>query len=337
MLGPFPDTHGLPNLHVNRFAKGQTGKWRLITDLSFPHGLSVNDGIEPEYCSMSYVMVDEVATLVSELGEGALLAKVDIQSAYRLIPVHPQNRPLLTMRWEGHLYIDPMLPFGLRSAPKVFNAVADALDWHLNQMGIPLLRHYLDDFIIIAPPHSTECQQSLDILDKVCESLGVPLAEHKRDGPTTCLTFLGIEIDSVMGQLCLPADKLSRLQAVVQGRGDRKACSRKELESLIGLLNHTCKVVRSGRSFLRRMVDLLHATHRPTHTNTPIRLNTGFRSDLAWWQAFLTRWNGMAISQRQKWPPMHWGLGAVGRGITRLGFKSSGWSRRYPWILHRRS
>ena len=58
---------------------------------------------------MSYVTVDEVATLVSELGKGALLAKVDIQSAYRLIPVHPQDRPLLTMRWEGQLYIDPML------------------------------------------------------------------------------------------------------------------------------------------------------------------------------------------------------------------------------------
>ena len=96
---------------------------------------------------MSYTMVDEVAALVSEMGKGALLAKVDIQAAYHLIPV---DRPLLAMRWEGQIYIDPMLPFGLRPAPKVFNAVADALNWHLNQMGIPLIRHYLDDFIIIA-------------------------------------------------------------------------------------------------------------------------------------------------------------------------------------------
>ena len=129
---------------------------------------------------------DEVASLVSELGKGALLAKVDIHAAYRLIPVHPQDRLLLAMRWEGQIYIDPMLPFGLRSAPKVFNAVADALNWHLHQMGIPLVCHYLDDFIIIAPSHSTQCQQSLAILDKVCESLGVSLAEHKRDSPTTC-------------------------------------------------------------------------------------------------------------------------------------------------------
>ena len=90
---------------------------------------------------------DEVASLVSELGKGALLAKVDIHAAYRLIPVHPQDRLLLAMRWEGQIYIDPMLPFGLRSAPKVFNAVADALNWHLHQMGIPLVCNYLDDFL----------------------------------------------------------------------------------------------------------------------------------------------------------------------------------------------
>ena len=47
-----------------------------------------------------------------------------------------------------------MLPFGLRSAPKIFNAVADALNWCLQRAGICFLQHYLDDFIIVAPPNS---------------------------------------------------------------------------------------------------------------------------------------------------------------------------------------
>ena len=131
MLGPFPDdARGMPPLHVNRFGvipKGHnTGKWRLITDLSFPPGFSVNDGIDPSLCSMVYTTVDEVVVLASRLGRGALLAKIDIESAYRLIPVHPQDRHLQATRWEGRVYVDPMLPFGLRSAPKIFNAVADA-------------------------------------------------------------------------------------------------------------------------------------------------------------------------------------------------------------------
>ena len=108
--------------------------------------------------------VDDIAAVLAQLGKGALLAKVDIESAYRLIPVHPHDRPLQAVRWDGNIYIDPMLPFGLRSAAKIFNAVADALHWYLHQSGIPLVCHYLDDFVIIGPPHSPQCAHSLLIL-----------------------------------------------------------------------------------------------------------------------------------------------------------------------------
>ncbi len=239
MLGPFPPGEPLPPLQINRFGvipKGHnTGKWRLITDLSFPPDQSVNDGIDPELCSLSYTTVDEIARRSVQLGTGALLAKIDIEAAYRLIPVHPGDRPLQAMTWKDQIFIDPMLPFGLRSAPKIFNAVADALNWHLQQRGIPDIYHYLDDFIIVAPPASPLCQQYLTILDRECEVLGVPLAAHKRAGPTTTITFLGIEIDTIAGQLRLPADKMVRLTAAIAEWGDRRSCPKNHLQSLIGL------------------------------------------------------------------------------------------------------
>ena len=305
LLGPFEDISHLPPLHINRFGvipKGHnTGKWRLITDLSFPHGHSVNDGIDPDLCSLHYTTVEEIADIIAKLGPGALLAKFDIESAYRLVPVHPQDRTLQAMRWEGKTYIDPMLPFGLRSAPKIFNALADALNWHLQQAGIPLIRHYLDDYIIISHPDIATCKQFITILHHECSRLGIPIAAHKSEGPTTCLTFLGIEIDTLSGQLRLPDDKLHRLKVLLHDWEGRKHCERKQLESLIGLLNHACKVVRSGRSFLRRMIDLLHALHHPPHSKIPIRLNKGFRSDLAWWSAFIQHWNGISFLH----PPNH--------------------------------
>ena len=55
--------------------------------------------------------------VVQQLGKGSLLAKMDIESAYRLVPVHPQDRILQAVEWDGQIYVDPMLPFGLRSAP----------------------------------------------------------------------------------------------------------------------------------------------------------------------------------------------------------------------------
>ena len=98
-------------------------------------------------------------------------------------------------------------------------------------------------------------------------------------------------------------------------------CTRRELESLVGLLNHACKVVRAGRSFLRRMIDLLHARSGVTHPGalTPIRLNLSFRADLAWWQHFAEEWNGTSFLRTPRdLPSLHvasdasgqWGCGA---------------------------
>ena len=64
------------------------------------------------------------------------------------------------------------------------------------------------------------------------------MAPHKRDGPTTCITFLGIQVDTVAGELRLPEEKLLRLKTLLQEWEEKKVCRRKQLESLIGLLTH---------------------------------------------------------------------------------------------------
>ena len=99
----------------------QPGKWRLIVDLSSPRGASINEAISADRCSLHYTKVDHVARAVLVLGRGTLLSKLDLKSAYRVVPVRPQDRPLLGIRWNGQIFVDGALPFGLRSAPKIFN------------------------------------------------------------------------------------------------------------------------------------------------------------------------------------------------------------------------
>ena len=294
LIGPLPPS-SVPAAQMSPFGvipKSQPGKWRLIVDLSSPEGHSVNEGINPEWCSLSYITVDVVASIVVQLGYGTQLAKLDIQSAYRIVPVHPHDRHLLGMRWEHMLYIDTALPFGLRSAPKIFNAVADALESIMISRGAAQVFHYLDDFIMVGPPGSPQCSTSLDTALAVCSDLGVPVAPHKIERPTTCLTFLGIEIDTVEMQLRLPPPKLGRLKDLLETWRGRKVCSKRELESLIGHLSHACKVVRPGRRFLRGMIALLSVAKRPSHH---IRLNGHFRADLEWWATFLSPWNGVSM------------------------------------------
>ena len=294
ILGPF-DEHSLPQLQVSRLGvvpKHTPGLWRLIVDLSSPDGHSVNDGISRSLCSLTYVSVDTAVKLVEQLGRGTLLAKVDIRSAYRMLPIHPDDRWLLGMRWEGSVFVDTALPFGLRSAPKIFTAVADALEWIIKREGVRSVMHYLDDFLLAGPPGSLQCARDLNTLLSSFSRLGVPVATQKLEGPTTCLTFLGIEIDTMALQLRLPQAKLVELRALVSTWMGKRSCIKKELESLTGKLQHACILVKPGRSFLRRLFELQAATKK-SHHHIPLR--GPVRSDLAWWDTFLDSWNGVAI------------------------------------------
>ena len=119
------------------------------------------------------------------------------------------------MSWNGVVYIDAALPFGLRSAPNIFTAVGDALAWVLKAQGVTWLLKYIDDILTIGPPGSSTCAHNLDIIIQVCDMLGVPLAREKVEGPSTCLPFLGIELDTCLMEMRLPQEKLERLKATV--------------------------------------------------------------------------------------------------------------------------
>ena len=131
IVGPIPSEAVPPEAHASPLGvipkSSQPGKWRLIVDLSSPESRSVNDGIEPELCSLQYLRLDDVISRIVQVGRGAQLAKLDIESAYRMIPVHLGDRLLLAVQWAGQTFFDTRLPFGLRSAPKIFTAVAWSL------------------------------------------------------------------------------------------------------------------------------------------------------------------------------------------------------------------
>ena len=185
ILGPFAPEE-VPEVKINWFGiilkSHQPGKWRLIVDLSYPEGKSVNDGISSDLCSLQYTRVDQVVCKLLQLGPGALMAKLDIKSAYRIVPAHPQDHFLLGMKWEDRIFVDRALPFGLRSAPKIFNALADALEWIVKDLGVQHLWHYLDDYITCGAPGSDKCRCNLQMLVDVCKCLGVPLVEENAVG-----------------------------------------------------------------------------------------------------------------------------------------------------------
>lgn len=77
-----------------------------------PAGYSINDGIDKELSTVEYPGVDDVARCIAVSGRGTLLAKMDIASAYCIVPIHPNDRLLLAMRSEGQVYFETRLPLG---------------------------------------------------------------------------------------------------------------------------------------------------------------------------------------------------------------------------------
>ena len=169
-----------------------------------------------------------------------------------MVPVHPHDRWLLGMKWEGRLYMDTVLPFGLRSAPKIFSAVADAAQWILVKAGVNYMLHYLDDFIFVADSQEIAEQQKQRLV-ALCSQLGIPLELTKLEGPSTRLVFLGIEVDTNTMQLRLPKDKLERLKSSLDQALGKKTLTKHNFQSLVGLLQYASKVVKPGQAFMRRL------------------------------------------------------------------------------------
>ena len=269
-------------------------------------------------CSLKYSSVDAAAEIIAHLGQGALLAKIDIAHAYRNIPAHPQDRHLLGMMWDSSLYVDTVLPFGLRSAPKIFSLIADTLEWILIHRGVKYLIHYLDDFLTAGSPNSKECYENLRQLTQVCQKLGLPLAMEKVEGPVSILVFLGILLNSTKMTMKLPPDKLAEIKLLIHQWLHKKAATKREMLSLIGHLAYATKVVTPGRTFLRRMIELSTSCKK---LDRYIRFNSDFHSDLLWWHFFLDQWNGVScLKTHTKHNPDfimftdasgHWGCGAI--------------------------
>ena len=117
VLGPL-NTPPYSNLQINRFGvipkKNKTNSWRLNLDLSFPFEHSVNDGISKDEFPVSYSKVEDGIAMIVRTGQGAFLGEIDIKSAYRIVPIHPNDRDLLGMKWRNQYFVDLALLFGLR-------------------------------------------------------------------------------------------------------------------------------------------------------------------------------------------------------------------------------
>jgi hypothetical protein len=265
----------------------------MIFDLSSPEDSSVNDGIAKHYGSISYETLADVIRLVTKAGKGAVMMKRDLKSAFRHIPISPHDYWLMIFEWEGKFYVNMFLPFGLRTAPRVFNYFSEALHWVLEMLLGWDITHYLDDFFIVFPPDSDISRPS-EQFDQTLVTFGLQKAAQK-DSSGCIVSHLGFQFDSVKMQVTLPANKKERAFRAVHSLLSKPSTTHKFLEEVLGFLSHCCQVVPLGRPFLCNISTLLaRSKHSSRHC---IHLSSAAKIDLRWWSTFLSSWSSVSMIQ----------------------------------------
>ena len=273
----------------------KSGSFRLITNLSSPNGSSINDSIDDIFSSVSYASIFDAIAILVKLGPGSFLAKADVKSAFRLIPVDPDQYHLLCYSWRDCYYIDTCLPMGARSSCQIFEKFSSSLEFILKELGVKFVIHYLDDFLFL---HSEEegCLRGLEVFKALAEDIGLPLAPDKTVLPSNVIEFLGYEIDTMSELIRLPHDKLQKGILLLKGLLSKSFTTLLELQSIAGFLNFACAVIVPGRAFMNCFYSLMAKLRKPYHR---VRISAEIKKDINVWLTFFSSYNGVSFYRHQ--------------------------------------
>ena len=124
----------------------------LIHHLSYPrtNGSSVNAGIDKAHSAVSYAGIADAVSVIKKHGKGCYMAKSDIKSGFRILPVHADDYPLLGFSWKGKLSYDRCVAMGCASSCLTFETFSTALEWVTrHKLGCTGFVHILNDFLFL--------------------------------------------------------------------------------------------------------------------------------------------------------------------------------------------
>ena len=277
-------------VHALGAVEKSSGGYRPITDASRPLLKSINNYMDATFRTFSYKSIDTVSELMTP---GCWMAVSDLQSAYRSVLIRPYDRSMQGLVWEvdgSDRYIqDNFMSFGTRVAPYIFNSISDAITRFINASGFTCV-NYLDDFLVVSDTYE-QCREAQLFLHQTIRSLGFFIAYDKVRSPAQVQRYLGVELDSLLMSLRLPADKLEKLHAELRFFAGRRRATKRQLQHLCGVLSHCSTLVRGGRTFSHRIVNMLRAF---TPKKRYVTLSESFHEDLKWWGDFAAWFNGSA-------------------------------------------
>lgn len=304
ILGPFknnPFSGPLIVSPLNSVPKKDSSERRIILDLSFPKGNSINNYIDKdeylgEKAEIYFPKVDDFANLIRVKGQGCLMFKKDLRKAYRQISIDPCDYNLVSFVWGKHIFCDSVLSMGLRSAAFICQRVTNAISFIMLKIGIAIL-NYLDD--LAGAEQKEKAIFAYNCLGSVLEKCGFEESKDKACPPNEIMIFLGVLFNSITMTMEVTPDRLMEIKLLVKQWLTKDKATIKEIQSLLGKLNFVAACVRPSRIFVSRLLNWLRSiynTKEPCH-NIPEYV----KKDLQWWNKFLPLYNGISLIEIEQW------------------------------------
>lgn len=288
IAGPYY-TNPLPvKVHPSplQVATSASGKKRAVIDMSYPRGQSVNDTISdnwelmPGFHGQFRFPTHDILCKQIVAMQDPVMFVADMAAWFMQIASDPADLPYLAFAWRGALFLHRRLPFGCRSACLHAQRVTDALTAIYRELTKHFMVGYVDDITSVIEK-LVSAAAYLDFND-LTDRLGVGRALEKDQCPDILRIYLGLLYDLARRTLHLPEEKLLRVLNLLEKWTVMDTCTKQDLESIIGVLNHVAVVVPAGRPFCASLLDQLR------QGQFPVQISDDLKRDIDMWRTFLT-------------------------------------------------
>ena len=177
--------------------------------------------------------IDQLCEFILQLGQVCLLYKLDLQRAYRQIPIDPKDYHLLGFPFNNLLYFDTRCPFGLKTSALICQRTTKAVMHCFTQLGF-LADVYLNDFYGADLP--ARASTTFTSLKQLLQELGLQTSPDKDSPPSTKLVCLGINVDSEEMSLSIPPFRVQELLQELSLWSQHSRYTKKQWQSLLGKL-----------------------------------------------------------------------------------------------------
>ena len=266
---------------------------RIILDLSYPKGNSVNDNVDKlrfdgHPFALKLPTIDDIVNEITKDDVEKHLFKIDIARAFPNLRVYPADAFKFGIRWKGQYYLDVSVVFGWIHGSAAFQMLSGAITYVMARQSYRIFA-YIDDFVAVSTVHQSD--RAFQALSHLIHKLGLSMNEGNRKPPCKALTCLGININLTTNVLSIDQDKIQAIYSECVQIKDKKHLTRKAYQSLLGKLLYLHKCVHPARIFVNRILHLF----RQNHDKRKISLTSEFFKDIDWFLQFLPHFNGKVL------------------------------------------